>query len=289
MKRLLVALGALSFVSSNSFAAISVSSDTDTGGWVTIGGNYDYLVDQQTGQAAGDIVGGTGGTFNSYDAGFFVNWDAGNANSNTDGVLGYRVRLDEAGQGNQFNRVLWVGMDADMNGDIDVYFGVDKQGNSSAMGIYGPGTKTNTSPSTTSVDSVATTSYTISASNYNYRAVTTGDGGTSLDITTSTSGDTDYYLSFTINFQDVVNYLNSQGISITDASSFRYVLGTSTQHNSFNQDLGNVNGGANSSTTWEQLGGFSPIMNATGTVVPEPSAALLGGLGFIGLLRRRRH
>jgi uncharacterized protein (TIGR03382 family) len=288
MKRLLVALGALSFVSSNSFAVISVNSETDSGGWSAVGGNYDYLADQQTGQAAGDIVGGTGGTYNSYDAGFFTNWDAGDS-SNTDGVLGFRVRLDEAGQGNQFNRMLWVGMDANLDGSVDVFMGVNRQGSNNELGIYDAGTQANTSPSTTSVGSNATP-YTISSSNYNYRAVNfTTDGGTSNDITTGTSGDPDYYLTFLINFQDVVNFLNTQGISINDSSSLRYVLATSTQSNSFNQDLGNLPKNFDGNQTWEQLGGFSPTMNATGQVIPEPSAALLGGLGLLALFRRRRN
>jgi len=289
MKRLLVALGALSVVASNSYAAVTVSSDTDTGGWNSVGGNYDYLVDQQTGQPSSDIVGGVGGAYNAYDAGFFTNWDAGTASS-TDGTLGFRVRLDDkdTNQGT-YKGVLWIGVDADIDGDIDAFMGVDNQGSSQTLGIYAPGSGLNNSPNTTTISSTAATSYTVSSSNYNYRAVTAADGGTTLDITTANSGDTDYYLSFTINFADVVSFLNGNGISITDASPLRYVLGTATQHNSLNQDLGNVNGNVNSSITWEQLGGFSPTMNATGTVVPEPTAALLGGLGLLALFRRRRN
>ena len=290
MKRLLVALGTFSVLFSNSYAAITVSSDTDTGGWKTIGGNYDYLTDQQTGQASSDIVGGVGGTYNAYDAGFFTNWDAGTASS-TDGTLGFRVRLDDkdTNQGT-YKGVLWIGVDADIDGDIDAFMGVDNQGSNQTLGIYAPGNGLNNSPSTTTISSTAATSYTVSATNYNYRTVNSAtDGGTTNDITTATSGDVDYYLSFTVNFADVVSFLNTKGISITDASPLRYVLGTATQHNSLNQDLGNVNGNVNSSTTWEQLGGFTPTMNATGTVVPEPTAALLGGLGFIALLRRRRN
>jgi hypothetical protein len=294
MKRLLVALGALSFVASNSYSAITVSSDTDTGGWNTVGGNYDYLVDQQTGQPASDIVGGVGGTYNAYDAGFFTNWDAGTA-STTDGVLGFRVRLDEKDTNKNpatFARVLWVGMDADLDGDVDVFMGVDNAGSSDSLGIYDAGNGLNNSPNTTSISSTAATSYTVTSSNYNYRAVAAADGGTTLDITTGTSGDTDYYVTFTINFQDVVNFLNTAAggnISINESSSFRYVLGTATQHNSLNQDLGNVNGNTNSSTTWEQLGGFSPIVNAAGQVVPEPSSLLLGLAALPLVFRRRRN
>jgi hypothetical protein len=283
MKRLLVAFGVLSFVSSNSFAAISVSSDTNTGGWKAVGSNYDFQADQQTGQPGADIVGGSG-----YDAGFFTNWDSGSANSSTDGVLGFRVRFDERDHQSGFKGNLWVGIDADVDGDIDAFIGAT----SSSIGIFDTDPAyANNSPNTTRIAGTATTSYTVSASNYNYRAVATADGGTTTDIT-SGGTDTDYYLSFTVNFQDMVNFLNSAAggnISITDATAIRYVVGTATQGNALNQDLGGVNGGVSSPTTWEQLGGFSPTMNATGTVIPEPQAALLGGLGFLGLLRRRRN
>jgi uncharacterized protein (TIGR03382 family) len=286
MKRLLVALGALSVVASNSYAAITVSSDTDTGGWMAIGGNYDYLDDQQTGQPQSDIVGGSG-----YNAGFFTNWDAGGA-SNTDGTLGFRVRLDRADTNqNTFSGLLWVGVDANVDGVVDIFFGANNKGNNTNIEIRDAGTGLNNSPNTTSIgNSVAGYVFTETSSNYNYRAVNfSTDGGTTNDMTAGGT-DTDYYLSFTVDFAKVVEFLGTQNIAITDASSLRYVLGTATQDNSLNQDLGNINNKTSDlSQTWEQLGGFSPIMNATGQVVPEPSAALLGGLGFLALFRRRRN
>lgn len=290
MKRLFVALGAFTVAASNSFAAITVSSDTDTGGWKSVNGNYDYLVDQQTGQPSSDIVGGVGGTYNAYDAGFFTNWDAGTA-STTDGTLGFRVRLDDkdTNQGT-YAGLLWIGVDANSDGAVDIFFGANNKGNNSSIEIRDAGGQANTSPSTTSIGNPVT-GYVFSetSSNYNYRPVNfSTDGGTTNDIT-SGGTDTDYYLSFTVDFAKVVQFLGTQNIAITDASPLRYVLATATQDNSLNQDLGNVNGGVNSTSTWEQLGGFSPTMNATGTVVPEPSAALLGGLGFLALFRRRRN
>jgi MYXO-CTERM domain-containing protein len=288
-------------VASSAFAAFTVGSDTDTGGWIKIpgSGNYDYLVDQQTGQASGDIVGGSGGSFNNYDSGFYTNWyDGGTTNIHTDGTIGFRVRLDDIdnGSGGNFNGLLWVGIDANQDAKLDVFIGVNNSGNNDTIDIRAAGSSANTSPSTTSIANAIKVgnsfpySFAETINNYSYRAVTAADGGTTLDITSATSGDTDYYVSFTVDFAQLVSFLNTQNnIQITDSTALRYVLGTATQDNSLNQDLGAVNGGVNSTSTWEQLGGFSPAMNATGTTVPEPSAALLGGLGLLGLLRRRRY
>ena len=37
----------------------------------------------------------------------------------------------------------------------------------------------------------------------------------------------------------------------------RYVMGTASQANAFNQDLNGVNGGVNSSLTWAELGAIT--------------------------------
>jgi len=292
MNNLTATIGAISCLAiSQAFGAINVASDTDTGGWITISGNYDYLSDQQTGQPSSDIVGGSGGSYNIYDAGFFTHWDPGTA-SNTDGTLGFRVRLDDHDGNNTpaYNGFLWVGIDADTSGSIDVFVGVDKQGNSSKIAIYDAGTDPNTSPSTTSI---AQNSYystdAVSGTNYSYREVNSlNDGGTTNDITTSTSGDIDYYISFTVDFDRVVAFLNTQGISINDSTPMRYVLATATQGQSLNQDLGQLPKNFDGSLTWEQLGTFSPTMTATGSVVPEPSTMLLGTCALPFFLRRRR-
>lgn len=270
-----------------SLAAPAASVSDPSTIWNALAGNYDYLGDQQTGQASGDIVGS--GT----NYGFLTTFNNNGPTSTTDGTLGFRIRLDEAGGNKQnlaFDRVAWVGLDANADAVLDAFIGLGMQGSSSVLGIYAPGSSANTSPSTTSIASSPAYSYTVTSANYNYRPVNfTTDGGTTNDATPSTSGDADYYLSILVPFGDLVAYLHTKGININDQSALRYVLATSTQHNSLNQDLGGVNGGINSSSTWTQLGGFSQPVNAYGLSVPEPSTFLLGStfLLFASLRRRR--
>lgn len=268
-------------------AVFAASVSDPSSAWTSRGVNYDFLADQQTGDPASDIVG------SDTNYGFFTTFNDNGSGSQTDGMLGFRIRLDTHG-GNtnsiSFSRNAWVGVDADIDGDIDVFLGLNLQGNASTLGIFAPGAGTNTSPSSTSISSSPTTSYTLSASNYSYRPVNyLSDGGTTNDVTTTTSGDTDYYVSFMVAFADVVSFLNSKSITINDQSPLRYVVATSTQSNSLNQDLGGVNGGVNSTSSWVQLGGFSPTVTSYGNLVPEPTAAMLGALALgAGCLRRNR-
>lgn len=254
--------------------------------WTAMGANFDFLTDQQTGDAAGDIVG------DAENLGFLTKFDDAGTASKTDGFLGFRVRFDDhGGQGNSpsFDRNLWIGMDANLDGVIDGFVGLDRQGNSSVLGIYAPGTGANTSPNTTTISSSAFWSTATSASNFNYRVVNhITDGGTTSDLTQSL-GDPDYYVSLTVALSDLVSYFGSLSnpISYNEDTPVRYVVVTSTQKNSLNQDLGGIQGGNNSTQTWTQLGGFTPTITATGAVVPEPeTAAFL--VGILGLFMRRR-
>lgn len=233
-------------------AAISIAGPSTA--WTAIPGNYDFLGDHQTGQPAGDIVG------SGDNPGFFVTFDNNGAASRSDGTLGFRLRLDAAG-GNganpAFDRVAWVGIDGNNNGSVDLFVGYAAQGNSRTLGIYAPGTGANLSPSTTSIASTATYTYTITSTNFNYRPVNFAtDGGTTNDLTAGGT-DPDYYLSFSVPFADIAAALGLGPNDIPDQRPLRYVLATATQMNSLNQDLGGIQGGVNSTTTWEDLGGLT--------------------------------
>jgi hypothetical protein len=256
--------------------------------WTPLNGNFDYLADQQTGSPAGDIVG------IGSDYGMFVTLDDNGAASSTDGQWGFRLRLDAAGGTKSrpaFDRVAWIAIDADINGSIDAYLGLNLQGNSSQIGIHAPGNSANDSPDMMSVNSTPFRSHGLTSSNYNYRPVDYRvDGGTTNDLTPSSGGDPDYYVSFMVPFADVVAFLETRSIRISDQTPMRFIPATSTQINKFNQDLGGTSGGAGVSTTWQELNAFTPVVNATGTLIPEPGAALLltAGLACMLAMRRRR-
>ena len=124
--------------------------------------------------------------------------DAGNAFDNFGDPLmysvgiGFRLRLDEA-DGNKNNpawsAMAWVGIEANGDNAIDVFLGIGTQGSNPVFGIFAPGTSANTSPSTTSIASSPTYSYTRTVDNYDYRAVNyLTDGGTTNDATPATTG-----------------------------------------------------------------------------------------------------
>ena len=261
--------------------------------WTPMIGNYDALADQQ-GNIGGDIVGS--GT----DYGLFMTFNDSGAASSTDGTLGFRIRLDTAtppANKPLFDRAAWIGIDADLNGSVDVFIGVNLSGGASTLGIYATGTGANNSPTTTSISSTpynnpTNPNYVLGATNFNFRAVdfgTSKDGGTTNDVTTSTPGDPDFYVSFMVPFTDVVGFLATKSINITDQTSLRYVAATSTSANNLNQDIGGVTGGTTSTSTWAALGGFTQVVNASGNVpVPEPSISLLTLAGLALAVSRRK-
>ncbi len=266
-------------------AAVTLSSASTL--WTAINGNYDYLADQQTGQPSDDIVG------NAANPGFFTAFDDAGTPSQTDGFLAFRVRMNaqQSGNGTSYTGYVWVGVDADMDGTVDAYIR-HTGGASGATSIHHPGNDLNNSPSTTSIVATAAVSYSNSnnPTHYNYRAVTTNDSP-SINIDPNDKGATDWYVSFQLEFSGLVNYLSSQNpsISINQNSPLRYIVATSTQGNSLNQDLGGVPKTYDGTQTWSQLGGFSSFMTGSGQVIPEPSSSLFAMLsGLVLLMRRRR-
>jgi hypothetical protein len=258
-----------------------------TGEWTGIiypGLTPDPGDDHQTGQPEADIVGDTS------LAALFTQYDAGALPSTPDDVLAFRVRLGAEKNPMGFTHVALVGIDADLDGSLDMFIVVDNTGQNSIT-LYTVGTDTNTSPNTT--DTVATSyTYNETALNYDWSAVSVVNCSecSPLDLDLDADGDDDYFLSFAVPFDDIVAVLAMDGITgITPDTQISYVIGTSVNPNSYNQDLGGVNGDPPTpGTPWTDMGALS----VPGGInpVPEPGTAMLlsFGLGLLAASRRWR-
>jgi len=263
--------------------AAPIDPTSSTVGWTPIA--YPSLLpdvsdDQRTGIPEADIVG------DPLNPAFYFQFDDAGTPTTTDGAIGFRVRIGADKNPAGFEHFMGAGIDANADGALDLFLAVENSGNPDRVGIFDAGTGANTSPSTTSIVSTPLFSYALSASNYSFLPVnaTIDPGATRFDL--DADGDTDYFLTWVIPFADVVSALAGQGITgFTDGSALRFVLGSSTQANALNQDLGGPNGGTTSAQTWETLGAISNTATPTGGFVPipEPQSAALVTLGLLAL------
>ena len=107
-------------------------------------------------------------------------------------------------------------------------------------------------------------------------------------------GQNDYFLTFSVPFNDVVTQLSGRGITgIDQNSAFAYVIATATQANSLNQDINGVGKTFDPAATWSTLGVVSNSLTADGlAAVPEVkpflslAAVLVIVIGHDSLRRR---
>ena len=190
-----------------------------------------------------------------------------------------------------FNYNLFVGIDGDRNGSLDLFVGVNNQPNGTgALAMWDPRDGANTGPSTTSIVSPPEISVAEALkANYDFSVVDAMIDPDAISYDVDGGGKTDMFLSFSFNFNDVVTLLNAQGISIDQNTGVNYVMATATQDNSLNMDLNGVDEtGIGSTNTYSQLGAMSDTFSATGDAVPEPAvmALLLAGCGSLLIGRR---
>mgnify|MGYP000284660413 CR=1 FL=1 len=106
-------------------------------GWVAVmsGGTFDPTEDSQAGSADLDVVGSDqhGVLYTAFD-------DNGTASNTDDDFVAYRVRLNNADSTSDFNRVILVGVDANADGRIDLFFSIDGRNNARAIKLLDPGT-----------------------------------------------------------------------------------------------------------------------------------------------------
>ena len=280
--RVLSLLIGLFLGSQTAFASMIVDVTSPTTDWTPIsyGSNIpDPSNDQQTGSGEGDIVGNQ-----DHPSLYTAFGDAGTP-SVTDGTIGFRVRVGADDNPPGFKAAFFVGVDANHDGALDLFIGVNNSGASNVLGIWNPGAGANVSPNTTTIVSTPLFSYVITALNYSFLPVNTVIDPT-VGGATDLNGDgkNDYFLTFTVPLADVITALNGRGITgITQNSQFSYVAATATQGNSLNQDLNGVGKTYDGNATWSSLGTLSDPFSASGVPVPEPSAGLVVAMFVVAM------
>lgn len=280
----------------------AVVVDSPTSNWTAItypGVQSDYFTDEQATSVEADLV-GTG----SYAAVYKIFDDGGTDSSEnaTDGEIGFRFRVAGEKPAAGFDNVAWLGLaitGVDSNPgdgltDLDVFIGYDSGTNT--IGVYDPGTGTNTSPNTTTIVPTPVWSITATGTTLDWAAVDTIDLGlpaADYNLDGGNKGgvdNTDHFLSFKVDFSLLSSAISGViGTTFNDESTFGIVSATATQTNSLNQDLNGVDGDVNdnnSPLTWDTLNAVSPL-----TSVPEPSSVALvlgGAILFYVAIRRRR-
>ena len=259
-----------------SASIIPASSLAD--GWQAV--NYGSLVpdwysDQQTGDRDSDFVG-----TNNAPAAFFRYDDNGTPGDTSDDQLGFRTRMAEDTPPPGFDKAVFVGLDGNSDGALDIFIGVNNSGaaKDSKIAIWDAGTGANISPNTTSLANPppAAYTYTLTALNYNYGPVTAALDPYTPSFDLDGLGNTDQFITFVVPFPAVSAAMMSlAGIAgFSPSSQVSYVIASSRQSNALNEDLNGVNGGVNSQSTWAALGALSVPGRVDGVAVPEPFTGL---------------
>jgi len=283
-RHLIHAIAALAVWLPGAATALSIAGPTSE--WEAIiytGLTPDPIDDHQTGQAEADLVGDA--TFSA----LYTQYDAGTVPDTSDDLLAFRLRLGSQENPPGYSHTALVGMDADLDGSVDVFIVLDNSGQDQ-IALYTTGSKSNTSPSTTSTE-ITTYTWQEDSSNYDWSLVSlTNCSECSVVADLDLDGDgTDYFLSFAVPFDAIVAVLEMDGVfGTTPTTSVSYVIGTSTNPNANKQDLGGIDGDPTPGMTWTQLGATSTP--TTVNPVPEPGTAALLGLGLValGVARRTR-
>lgn len=282
MRRIRASLAAAAVLGLPTVAAgLPIDIDGPTTGWTPVvhpSSAPDWPDDQATAIPGADIVGDP-----SHPA-FYTAFDGAGSAALTDGMLGFRIRLGADPNPAGFGHVAAVGIDANLDGALDVFVVVRNNINPDRLAIFDPGAGARTSPSTTTVTSTGPIYAETTGSNYDWSPVSVAIDPSATLFDLDGDGAVDHFLSFAVPLQDLVNRLAILGVPNVDENTpFQYVLGTANQVGSLNQDLAGPNGGTNSSSTWDALGATSLALSPNATPIPEPGTAFLMGLGLFGL------
>ncbi|WP_224981934.1 Ig-like domain-containing protein [Geomonas agri] len=290
---LLTKEGAAAYQDRLSFVSLGGSS-----AWVPVmyGVNKDPVGDSQAGAADTDIVGDAthGSLYAAYD-------DNGTATTSDD-TLVYRMRIDNPTSSTNFGGVAIVGIDANLDGRIDLFMSVDGRNNAQAVKLLDPGTGLNTSPSTTSTSPLPTGwlanngVYAFTSSNYSVVAVSAAtDPNWNGDADLGNDGKTDVFVSWRIPVADLATVLampspvdrngvigprGTTGIQgFTKDTVVQYVNFTQTQPGPINGDLNGVGSSYDKNASFSSLGAYTAPMSASQPVSAALSVSITSPIG----------
>ncbi len=253
---------------------------------IIVDGPADPYGDSQSRRNDVEII-GDGGPHHALYRAFYGGTEGENF---LDAEIGFRFRMSGTqGNSSDFGGKAWVGMDVTGDGVLDYFIGLDMSGNRSEITINAAGGDLNISPSTTSIDSNALWTTAATALNYRWEPVTAGPGGNDPSAVTNDldgNGRVDHFLSFKLPFPELVTVVQTLVPGFDTQSPVGYIAGTATQGNTINADLNGVDGGNNSTRTWQELGAMTEP-----TAIPEPrhAAVFLAITALLaGCLRGRR-
>jgi large repetitive protein len=279
----------------NRLSTISLSGNT---GWTAVmfGTNRDPVGDSQAGAADTDIVGDAshGSLYTAFD-------DNGTATTSDDNLV-FRLRIDNPTSNTYFGGVAVVGLDANLDGRIDVFMSVDGRNNGLAVRLLDPGTGANISPNTTTTNPLPTGwlpsngVYPFSAANYSVIAVSAAtDPNWNGDNDLGNDGKTDVFVNWRIPLNDLTTVLakpsavdrngnygprGSSGIpGFTQNTTVQYVNFTQTQTGPINGDLNGVGASYDKNATFAALGAFTSQMSTSQPVASGPTLAIDSPLG----------
>src|SRR3569623_962563 len=265
-------------------ATVSLSG---ANGWTAImfGVNKDPQGDSQAGAADTDIVGDAnhGSLYTAYD-------DNGTATTADDRLL-FRLRIDNPTSASPatFSGVAVVGMDANLDGRIDLFMSVDGRNNTQAVRLLDPGTGANISPNTTTTSPLPAGwlanngVYSFSSGNFAATTVTAiSEPHWNGDNDVGNAGGTDIFISWSVPIADMTTVLAKpspvdrngvvgprglNGISgFTKDTTVQYVTFTQPQPGPINGDLNGVGGSYDKNATFASLTTFTAPMSASNPV-----------------------
>ncbi|MCK0153765.1 Ig-like domain-containing protein [Alcanivorax sp. S6407] len=211
--------------------------------------------------------------------------DKGTPGDTSDDELAFRVRVGGANSQGGFGGNLWIGMDVDLDGDLDAFIGMDGDGKTGAsfdgqVRVYEAGNDLNTSPSTSSaINPVWVADLLDNGTNFSFDTVDNITDPLRSTDDINLDGNTDRFISFKINWDALKAVLNAKpltdpsgnligslngGLGVTKDTAIAYTLSTSTNSNNVNADVGGYdNKNDDMSVSFEDQDAFSPPLSAS--------------------------